>query len=72
LKEESDPKQPSCKKVCSPEEGHREKRCESQGGDQEMAVMVGSYRIPTKIGTKMCFNEPFMCAKFQLDWFMRL
>jgi len=32
---------PAVKKVCSPEEGHCEKRCEIQGGGQEMAVMVG-------------------------------
>jgi len=32
---------PSCKKVCSREEGHCEKRCEIQGGSQEMVVMVG-------------------------------
>jgi len=36
----SNPKEPSCKKVCSPEEGHCGKRCEIQGGSQEMAVMV--------------------------------
>jgi len=28
------------KKVCSPQEGHCKKRCEIQGGGQEMAVMV--------------------------------
>jgi len=29
------PKQPSCKKkVCGPEEGHCEKRCEIKGGSQ--------------------------------------
>jgi len=33
----SNPKQPSCKKVCSPDE----KICKIQGGDQEMAVMTG-------------------------------
>jgi len=33
----SNPKQPSCKKVCGPQEGHSEKRCEIQGGGQEMA-----------------------------------
>jgi len=33
----STPKQPSCKKVCSPQKGHCEKRCEIQGGGQEMA-----------------------------------
>jgi len=33
----SNPKQPSCKKVCSPQEGHCEKRCEIQDGGQEMA-----------------------------------
>jgi len=27
--------------VCGPQEGHCEKRCEIQGGSQEMAVMVG-------------------------------
>jgi len=27
--------------VCSSQEGHCEKRCEIQGGGQEMAVMVG-------------------------------
>jgi len=37
----SNPKQPSCKKVCGPQEGHCEKRFEIQGGSQEMAVMVG-------------------------------
>jgi len=26
---------PAIKKVCSPEEGHCEKRCEIQGGNQE-------------------------------------
>ena len=31
----SNPKQPSCQK------GYDEKRCEIQGGGQEMAVMVG-------------------------------
>jgi len=29
------------KKVCDLQEGHCEKRCEIQGGSQEMAVMVG-------------------------------
>ena len=29
------------KKVCGPQKGYGEKRCESQGGGQEMAVMVG-------------------------------
>jgi len=33
----SNQKQPSCKKVCSPQEGHCEKRSEIQGGTQEMA-----------------------------------
>jgi len=37
----SNPKQPSCKKSVHPQEGHCEKRCEIQGGGQEMAVMVG-------------------------------
>ena len=37
----SNPKQPSCKKVCGPQKGNGEKRCEIQGGGQEMAVMVG-------------------------------
>ena len=37
----SNPKQPSCKKVCSPQKGYGEKRYEIQGGGQEMAVMVG-------------------------------
>jgi len=36
----SSPKQPSYKKVCGPQENHCEKRCEIQGGGQEMAVMV--------------------------------
>jgi len=32
------PKQQSCKRrVCGPQEGHCEKRCEIQGGGQEMA-----------------------------------
>ena len=29
------------KKQCGPEKGYGEKRCEIQGGGQEMAVMVG-------------------------------
>ena len=29
------------KKECDPEKGYGEKRCEIQGGGQEMAVMVG-------------------------------
>ena len=29
------------KKVCGPHKGYGEKRCEIQGGGQEMAVMVG-------------------------------
>jgi len=33
----SDPKQPSCRKKFA---GHCEKRCEIQGGGQEMVVMV--------------------------------
>jgi len=37
----SNPKQPSCKKRVRPQKGHSEKRCEIQGGSQEMAVMVG-------------------------------
>ena len=32
------------KKVCGPQKGYGEKRCEIQGGGQEMAVMVG-YRM---------------------------
>ena len=30
------------KKQCGPQKGYGEKRCEIQGGGQEMAVMVGS------------------------------
>ena len=37
----SNPKQPAVKKVCGPQKGYGEKRCEIQGGGQEMAVMVG-------------------------------
>ena len=29
------------KKECAPQKGYGEKRCEIQGGSQEMAVMVG-------------------------------
>ena len=29
------------KKACGPQNGYGEKRCEIQGGGQEMAVMVG-------------------------------
>jgi len=36
----SNPKQPSCKKVCDPQKCC-EKRCEIQSDGQEMAVMVG-------------------------------
>jgi len=36
------PKQPSCKKkLCSPQEAMVKKRCEIQGGGQEIAVMLG-------------------------------
>ena len=28
---------------------------------------VNLYRIPTKIGTEMCFNKPFVCVKCQLN-----
>jgi len=34
-------KQPSCKRVCSPQEGHCEKRYQIQGGGQDMAMIVG-------------------------------
>ena len=37
----SNPKQPAVKKVCGPQKDYGEKRCEIQGGGQEMAVMVG-------------------------------
>jgi len=38
----SNPKNSSAvKKVHGPQEGHCEKRCEIQGGGQEMAVVVG-------------------------------
>jgi len=37
----SNPKQLSCKKSVQPQKGHSEKRCEIQGGGQEMAAMVG-------------------------------
>jgi len=30
----------AAKEVCSPQEGYCKKRCEIQGGGQEMAVMV--------------------------------
>jgi len=40
-KEVKSNKQPSYKKSVRPQEGHSEKRCEIQGGGQEMAVMVG-------------------------------
>ena len=36
------------KKECGPKKGYGEKRCEIQGGGQEMAVMVG-YRLMVKI-----------------------
>ena len=31
---------PAVKKVCGPQKGHCEIRCEIQGGGQEMAVIV--------------------------------
>jgi len=37
----SNPKQPSCKKWLQPKKGLVKKRCEIQGGGQEIAVMVG-------------------------------
>ena len=35
------PHQPYLLKECGPQKGYGEKRCEIQGGGQEMAVMVG-------------------------------
>ena len=35
------PNSQAVKKQCNPEKGYGEKRCEIQGGGQEMAVMVG-------------------------------
>jgi len=32
---------PAVKKSVRPQKGHSEKKCEIQGGGQEMAVMVG-------------------------------
>jgi len=32
---------PAVKKSVQPQKGHSEKRCDNQGGGQEMAVMVG-------------------------------
>ena len=29
---------------------------------------VNVHRIPTKLSTKICCNEPFKCAKFQPNW----
>ena len=37
----SKPKQPSCKKRVRLQKGQSGKKCEIQGGGQEMAVMVG-------------------------------
>ena len=34
-------KSQAVKKECGPEKGYGEKRCEIQGGGQEMAVVVG-------------------------------
>jgi len=31
---------------------------------------INPHWITTKIGTKMCFNLTFMCAKFQFDWYI--
>ena len=36
----SNPKQPSCKKGAAPKTAMVKKRCEIQGGSQEMVVMV--------------------------------
>ena len=36
---ESNPKQPSCKKVCGPQKCCCEKRCEIHSGSQEMTVI---------------------------------
>ena len=35
------PNSQAVKKECGPQKGYGEKRCEIQGGGQEMAVMVG-------------------------------
>ena len=29
---------------------------------------VNVHRIPTKLGTELCHNKAFKCAKFQPDW----
>ena len=39
------------KKVCGPQKGYGEKRCEIQGGGQEMAVMVGWLMVKILITT---------------------
>ena len=26
------------------------------------------HRMPTKLGTEICLNAPFKCAKFQPNW----
>ena len=39
------------KKVCGPQKGYGEKRCEIQGGGQEMAVMVARLMVKILITT---------------------
>jgi len=44
---------PTVKKVCGPQEGHCKKRCEIQGGDQEMAWLMAKFLITT-IQVNLC------------------
>jgi len=41
---------PAVRKVCSPEEGYYEKRCEILSGSQEMAVIVPKILINNNSG----------------------
>jgi len=77
---QSNLKQPSCKKVCCPEEGHSEgkKRCEIQDGGQEMAVLVGVTKTQVNLccllhvslvfGTKDCHILNFLPTITAISW----
>ena len=44
---------PAIKRGCGPQEGYCEKRCEIQGGSQEMAVMENFYDSSGEFGAKL-------------------
>ena len=51
------PKQPSCETGCRPQKSRVKKRCEIQGGSQEMAVMVENFLLIMTIQMNLSFQS---------------